>query len=189
MPIDYEERKRRWAEIASSFPPALRDHIALRNVEAVAALPDEARETLVAAIEAGLKRIPAAIEILRSKPGISAEELLGEQMQGAPHKHERTSVKTAFLAEQVEPASIENLTTLIQSCYPDMPRVAAEALAGSDALRVIVLALQCHEDIFRTASSDFAVVLFKAILEQSLSRLSVIIQSNPAYAEAVRRID
>lgn len=180
MPIDYEERKRRWAEIASSFPPALRDHIALRNVEAVAALPAEARETLAEAIEAGLKRIPAAIEILRSKPGITAEELLGEQTQSAPHKHERTSV---------EPASIENLTTLIQSCYPDMPRVAAEALAGSDALRVIVLALQCHEDIFRTAGSDFAVVLFKAILEQSQSRLSVIIQSNPAYAEAVRRID
>lgn len=175
--------------MAASFPPALRDNIALRNVEAAAALSAEARHTLAEAIEAGLKRIPAAIEILKNYPHASAKDLLDESYPGGAHARSRPGAFSPLALDtacQVGPSTLKNLADLIQTCYPDMPRVAADALAASDALRGIALIHEGHEAVFTSATSDFTVILFKSLLEQSLSRLSAIIQSNPAYLQAVR---
>jgi hypothetical protein len=59
-----------------SLSEGLREHIAQRNIEAVAALSPQAQMRLLEAIQAGLTRLPRAIEQLRANPQTSVSTLL-----------------------------------------------------------------------------------------------------------------
>ena len=75
MPISYEKRREHRLKLVEQLPPALRGKIFLRNIEAFAALPDQARQTLEKAVQSGLTQIPNAIRLLKDNPHLSAEEL------------------------------------------------------------------------------------------------------------------
>lgn len=59
-----------------SLPVGLREHVAQRNIEAVAALSPQAQIRLLEAVQAGLTRLPRAIEQLRADPDTSIADLL-----------------------------------------------------------------------------------------------------------------
>ncbi|MEI2737122.1 MAG: hypothetical protein V9G24_21695 [Rhodoblastus sp.] len=59
----------------------LREHIAQRNIDAVAALSPQAQTRLLEAVQAGLKRLPRAIEQLRADPDTSIADLLNPPAQ------------------------------------------------------------------------------------------------------------
>jgi len=77
MSETYQSKRERWQRLLETLPEKLRQHVSLRNVEAVAALPPQAQERLAQAIQAGLKRLPRAVEQLKIDPDTSVEDLLG----------------------------------------------------------------------------------------------------------------
>ena len=76
MSETYQSKRERWQRLLETLPVGLREQVSLRNVEAVAALTPQAQDRLVEAIQAGLKRLPRAVEQLRVNPNTSVAELL-----------------------------------------------------------------------------------------------------------------
>ena len=76
MSETYQSKRERWQRMLEALPVGLREHVSLRNVEAVAALPSQAQKRLAEAIQAGLKRLPRAVEQLRVNPNTSVADLL-----------------------------------------------------------------------------------------------------------------
>jgi hypothetical protein len=71
MSETYQSKRERWQSMLESLPIDLRDHVSLRNKEAVASLTSQAQERLVEALQSGLKRLPRAVEQFRMNPETS----------------------------------------------------------------------------------------------------------------------
>jgi hypothetical protein len=181
MTENYASKRERWQKQLDALPDTLRGHISLRNVEAVSALSAEAQQTLVRAIQAGLNRLPRAIETLRHNPQATVAELL----EHAPI----STLELALAARQSEQAARKQLADLVQLCYPDMPRLSAEALSEAEALAEILQVVSAHEGMFVSTHlhSDFVVVIFHGCLRQALERLEAHLAGNPAFQQAVSR--
>jgi predicted aminopeptidase len=176
----YQSKRERWQRLLESLPAELRDHVSLRNVEAVAALPPRAQEQLAGAIRSGLKRLPRAIEQLRANPNASVSELLNAPVQVA-------SIESSAFPQQIQ----EELTGLIQLCFPDMPRLAAEALADADVMDVVRRTAQVHQDVFASGHlrTDFVIVILYTLVRQTLERLDRIVAEHPALQQAFHQRD
>jgi hypothetical protein len=183
MAENYASKRERWQKQLDALPDTLRGHISLRNVEAVSALSPAAQHTLAQAIQAGLNRLPRAIETLRHNPQATVAELL----EHAPIN----TLELARAASQSEPSARKQLADLVQLCYPDMPRLSAEALSEADALAEILQVISAQEGMFSSTHlhSDFVVVIFHGCLRQALERLEAHLASNPAFQQAVSQSD
>ncbi|MEK6750669.1 MAG: hypothetical protein AABZ00_00275 [Chloroflexota bacterium] len=161
-----------------TLPAGLREQVSLRNVEAVAALPPQAQERLAEAIQAGLKRLPRAVEQLRVNPNTSVADLLNPPTLPVA---ESSSTEPDF------PQHIQNeLADLIQLCFPDMPRMSAEALANADAMDVARTTAQAHHLLFKSnhLRTDFVVMVLYGLMRHSLESLEEVIEQTPALRQA-----
>ena len=160
------------------LPAGLRGHVSLRNVEAVVSLSPQAQTRLAEAIRSGLKRLPGAIEQLRINPNASVGELLN------PAPRPASTEPTVFLHQ-----TQEELTNLIQLCFPDMPRVSAEALAGADVMEIARQTAQAYQDVFasRYLRTDFVIMVLYVLVRQAMERLDEIIAESPALQQAFRQ--
>lgn len=176
MSETYQSKRERWQRMLETLPAGLREHVSLRNVEAVAALPLQARERLVEAIQAGLKRLPRAVEQLRVNPDTSIAELLDPPIQ----PEQTLPIQHDLLSTQQEVAD------LIQGCFPDMPRVSAEALANADVMELARTLAQTHQQLFKTdqIKTDFVMLTLYGLMRQTLERLEEVIQDTPALRQA-----
>ncbi len=179
MTETYASKRERWQKLLDALPANLRGHISLRNIEAVSRLTPQAQETLAQAIQAGLKRLPRAIELLESAPGLSVVELL-EKVSAAREL-------TGESAPLPNPDTRRRLADLVQFCYPDMPRLSAEALCEAEALSGVLQVVSAQESLFVSPhlNSDFVLVIFHACLKQTLERLEAKTAGNPAFQQAV----
>ena len=178
MSETYQSKRERWQRLLETLPATLRVHVSLRNVEAVAALPSQAQERLVEAIQAGLKRLPRAVEQLKVNPNTSVADLLNPPAQ---------LVATPLQLASEFPQHIQNeLANLIQQCFPDMPRVSAEALANSDVMDVARTTAQAHHLLFKSnhLRTDFVVMVLYGLMRQSLENLEEVIEQTPAVRQA-----
>jgi hypothetical protein len=181
MSETYASKRECWQRPLEALPDSLRGHISLRNIEAVSALPGQAQETLAQAIQAGLKRLPGAIAILGSSPGISLSELLEQASDSKSRFLERVAVTPA------NPNALRQLADLVQFCYPNMPRISAEALSDAEALEGVLQVISAQETLFKSShlNADFVLVLFHACLKQALERLEKKLAENPALQKAI----
>jgi hypothetical protein len=165
MSENYSSKRGRWQRLSESLPAELRGQVSLRNVEAVAALPPEAQARLAEALRAGLKRLPGALEQLRSNPNTPLADLLQPPAQ---------------------PDIPAELADLIQQCFPDMPRVSAEALAESEVLESARRTAQAHRQLFESAHlrTDFVMLVLYGLMRQTLKGLEEIIEGTPALRQA-----
>lgn len=179
MSESYTSKRERWQKLLEALPDSLRGHVSLRNVEAVSALPPQAQETLAQAIQAGLTRLPRAIDVLRNNPQASVDELL-ERAPASP-------LAFALAVKESERSAHKELADLVQTCYPDMPRLSAEALSEAEALAEVLAVLSAQENLFGSPHlhSDFVVVIFYGCLRQAMERLETHLASNPAFQLAV----
>ncbi len=187
MTETYESKRLRMQKALESLPANLRTRISLRNAEAAAALSPEAHLTLADALDNGLVKVARAIELLSQNPHARLNELLPRSMAKVVSADSDAPDVSAVSAADTE--NIPALTALIRSCYPDMPQVAAEALASAPAMQGLRAVLAAHEDLtlssqFRT---DFVVVTFSGFLRQAQESLDAIIAQNPAIQQALRR--
>jgi hypothetical protein len=175
MSETYRSKRERWQRLLESLPAGLRDHVSLRNVEAVAALTPQAQ-----AIQAGLKRLPRALEQLRRNPETSVAVLL----QPVAQSESETSADFAQIIQK-------ELADLIQLCFPDMPRMSAEALAGADVMDVAQQTAQVHHILFESSHlrTDFVMVVVYGLMCQSLERLEEMFEEKPALRQMIDQSD
>lgn len=180
MSETYQAKRQRWLRLLDSLPAGLREHVSLRNVEAVAALNPQAQARLAEALQAGLKRLPRALEQLRADPDTSVADLLQPPL----------ATDTSDSDQNTENIQKE-LADLIQLCFPDMPRLAAEALAGADVLEAARQAAGAHAGLFASSHlrTDFVLLVVYGLLRQSQERLEEIIQATPAFRQSLLQSD
>jgi len=174
MSETYQSKRERWQRLLDALPENLREHVSLRNVEAVAALTPRCKARLAEAIHAGLKRLPHAVEQLKIDPDTSIEDLL----KPPPQSVNRTSPSSVGF-----PASLKKeLADLIQLCFPEMNRLSVDALIDSDVLDIARQTLQTHHQLFqsRHLKTDFVMVILYGLMRRALERLEEIIQDTPA---------
>lgn len=179
MSESYQAKRERWQRMLEALPADLRGHVSLRNVEAVASLTPKAQGRLAEAIQAGLKRLPRAVEQLRANPNTSVSDLLNPP-------------SPTIQPEQTLSADLnKELADLIQSCYPDMPRVSAEALAQAEAMQIVRDLVQTIHHIFASPhlKADFVLVVLYAMMRQNTERLEEIISDVPACRQVFARSD
>lgn len=171
MSETYAAKRERWQRLSESLPEGLRGQVSLRNVEAVAGLPPAAQTRLAEALRAGLKRLPQAVAQLRIDPNTPLADLL--------HPAPRTDA--ALDAE-----AHAELAGVIQACFPDMPPISAEALAGSEVLDIARQVVQVHQRLFESAHlrTDFVVTILHELLCRTLARLEAHIEETPALRQA-----
>ncbi len=171
MSETYQSKRERWGRILESLPIDLREHVSLRNVEAVASLTTQAQKRLVEALHSGLKRLPRAVEQLRMNPDTSVAELLNPPAQ-------TVTTQASALPQHIQ----KELADLIQLCFPDMPRISAEALADADVMDIARQTAQAHHNLFESdhLRTDFVMVVLYVLVRQTLERLEETIADTPA---------
>jgi hypothetical protein len=180
MSETYQSKRERWQRLQMALPADLRPHVSLRNVEAVSALSPKAQARLAEAIRAGLKRLPRAIEQLKANADTPLAELLD------PTQIADTLVQGEF-SKDVQ----SELADLVQVCYPDMPRVSAEALTEAEAMHAAGKLAEALDAVFtsRHLKADFVLVVLYALVLQSLDRLETLIADTPAVQQVLTQSD
>jgi len=178
MSETYRSKRERWSRLLESLPAGLRDHVSIRNVEAVASLTPQAQGRLLEAIQAGLKRLPRAVEQLRSDPDTSVADLL------KPPAHSVSETPSEFPGQ-----GQKELADLIQLCFPDMPRLSAESLAGADVMEIARQTAQVHHALLQShhLRTDFVMIVLYALLHQTLERLEEVIAETPALQQTIHQ--
>jgi hypothetical protein len=150
-----------------TLPEELRHHVSLRNIEAVSYMTREAQERLAEAVQAGLKQLPRAVELLKSNPKTPLEVLLNPNTEIVPK-----------LSREI----LKELALLIQSCFPDMPRLSAEALAGSEVMDIVRRVAEAHQKLLASShiKTDFVMLTVYSQMCQTLEKLEEMIGDNPA---------
>ncbi len=176
MSETYQSKRERRQRMLEALPHDLREHIAQRNIEAVAALSTQAQARLLEAIQSGLKRLPHAIEQLRADPNTSGADLLDPPAQSATERIIPTDSSTIGQA----------VADLIQQCFPDMPRVSAEALANADVMETVRSVAEIHQQVFKSShiKTDFIMLTLYSLMRQTLEQLEDIIEESPALRQA-----
>ena len=180
MSETYQSKRERWQRMKEALPTDLRPHVSLRNVEAVSALSPKAQARLAEAIRAGLKRLPRAIEQLRENADTPLAELLDPTQIAVTQPQVEFSTKIQ-----------SELADLVQTCYPDMPRVSAEALAEAEAMQVTGQVAEAFGAMFasRHLKADFVLVVLYALISQSLDCLETLIADTPAAQQVLAQSD
>lgn len=179
MSETYQSKRERRQRMLDALPVGLREHISLRNVEAVAALSTQAQLRLVEAIQTGLTRVPRAIEQLRADPQTSVSDLLNPPSQ-----------VDMVIPIQSDPSSIaKDVADQIQACFPDMPRVSAEALAEAEVMQIVRTVAETHRQIFQSGhiKTDFVMLTLYGLIRQTLEQLEEIIEETPALRQAFEK--
>jgi hypothetical protein len=180
MSETYQSKRERWQRMKETLPADLRPHVALRNVEAVSNLPPKAQARLTEAVRAGLKRLPRAIEQLKANSDTPVSELLNPPTASA------NSTQTK-LSKEIQ----GELADLIQACYPDMPRLSAEALVEAEAMQIVVGTAGAFRATFASPhlKADFVVVTLYALVAGTLDRLETLIAGSPAAQDVLAQSD
>ena len=181
MSETYQSKQERRQRLLESLPVELRPHVSVRNIEAVAALSTQAQSRLLEAIQSGLKRLPRAIEQLRADPETSVADLLNPPVQP----------EVKLTAQPVSPALKQTMTDMIQLCFPDMPRVSAEALAEADVLESARTLAQAHQELFDShhLKTDFIMLTVYGLMRHTLEGLEELIENTPALRQAFNQSD
>jgi hypothetical protein len=133
------------------------------------------------AVQAGLKRLPRAIEQLRVDPNTSVSDLLNPPPQ--PETELPSQSDSSIVGQAV--------ANLIQESFPDMPRMSAEALADADVMDIARTVAHAHQQIFESnhTRTDFVMLTLYGLMRQTLERLEELIENTPALRQAFNQGD
>lgn len=181
MPIPYDQRRRRRQQLAEKLPLGLSGQIALRNIETVAKFPSETQQRLAEAINIGV-RVPAAIQYLKENPEAAVDEIVKTAGK-------RKQTRTKGIQGSPEPNNLSILADLLQTCFPDMPRTTADAMAESELLSEVLGIVYAQQTCFesRHTQSDFVVVVLCGLVLATIERLNQIIPTRTIYRQSLQQ--
>jgi hypothetical protein len=194
MPISYAARKKRRQALLQQLPPVLRERLALRHVEAVVRLPLGAQDTLGMALSAGLGSIPVAIAYLQEQPDASLEEVLqacryGLRTSAARTKlpHPASGVNIPNSPANPDPEALADLAGLLQTCFPGMPELTAQALAADELLSGVLALARAGQACFRSTAiqSELVFVTLCGWALRFIGELNRLMDSRPHYQGAL----
>ena len=189
MPIAYAERKKRRQALLQGLVPELRQRLALRHVEAVIKLPPQAQRTLAEALSVGLHNIPEAIATLQEHQQASAEEVLRARKDGRQKESPTSEVGAVELLAKHDPAALAELSSLLQDCFPGMPRMTAEALAADELLADALALVRAWQACLHSKSiqSELVFVALCGLALHWLDELNQRMASQPHYQGALQQ--
>jgi hypothetical protein len=182
MPVPYAQRRQRRQQLAEGLHPSLRGRIALRHVETVAKFSPEAQHRLAEALAADV-RIPAAIDFLKENPNATVDEIIAKSQKTTSQG--RPPIKLGHS----DGNDLVVLANLLQTCFPDMPRATAEAMAESELLSEVLGIVSAQRVCFEShhAQSDFVLVVLCGLALMTIERLSQIIPKRTIYHQALQQ--
>ncbi len=185
MPVPYAQRRQRRQQLAEGLHPGLRGRIALRHVETVSKFSPEAQGRLAEALDAGV-RIPAAVQFLKENPAAIVDEIISKD-QKTTSKHRQNAKQKNLPAPGG--SDLAELADLLRNCFPDMPQVTAEALAGSELLSEVLGIVHAQQVCFRSrhAQSDFVIVVLCGLALRNIEQLKQIIPKRTIYHQALQQ--
>jgi hypothetical protein len=185
MPIPYAERRRRRQQLSEQLPPALQGRIALRNLEAVTKLPPKAQQTLAGALDLGIGA-PAAIRYLLENFDATLDEVIQKCRKTTYERDRKTKRRIETLTDTHD---VAELAEILQFCFPDMPRITAEAMAGTELLSGVLGILRAERECFgsRHIESEFVVVALCGLMLKTLERINQILLERPIYRQALQQ--
>jgi hypothetical protein len=189
MAESWESRKKRLEQIREGFPEGLRG-IPIRYVEDVAGLSEAGLQALDMAFRKEPVHIPRALEYLRNNLFISLEEL---QKRAKPPKLGRKpfAETSSSLESPNFPLSLkkdqERLAQLLLACYPGMPLVTAESMAGSEVMKEALAVVTTTREAVESAhaQSDFVILSLLQLFIESRKQILEIIRNTPAFQNAL----
>jgi hypothetical protein len=189
MPITYAERKKRRQALLQGLVPELRQRLALRHVEAVIKLPQEAQRTLAETLSAGLHNIPKAIATLQEHPRASVEEVLQARKDGHQKESPASEVNSVGLPAKPDPDALVELSGLLQDCFPGMPRMTAEALAADDLFSEVLALVRARRNCLNSKSilSELVFVALCGLALGFTDELNHLMDSLPHYRGALQQ--
>jgi hypothetical protein len=193
MPIPYPERRRRRQKLSEELPPALRGRIALRNVEEVAKLPLDSQQTLAEVLDVGVK-ISAAICYIKENPTARVDEVI-RVCQKSKNKHEHNVASSNEISPNIHDLTgssrqaINELTDVLQFCFPDMPGMTADAMARAEFLSGVLNLLRAQRNCLeaRYVESDLVFVVLCGLVQKTIIQLNKLIHTKPVYKQALRQ--
>ena len=201
MPVPYTQRRRRREQLAAELSPELQGRITLRQVEAVSKFSPQTQRTLAAALEAG-SRAPAAVAFLKEHPAALLEEVVQNcrtqkrrrrrqkiMEAGKLHRDQDPALTPGSASEQGAARAAAELTDLLTYCYPDMPRLTAEAMAGSELMTGVLEIIRSQHACFAAppAESDFVLVVLCGLAHKTVERLDRKVAEKPIYRQALQQ--
>jgi len=186
MPESSQTKSARRRNIRDSFPPPL-NKVALRNVDAIQALPEDQRMLLASAVtEKDLPLISYYLSVLKDATGpVEKDELVKEarELRGAETEKKDTGKVEHLASDQVDEKYLADLLT---SSFPDMPASSASALVLSEVMRPCLQVVTTTRLAMDDARSDFVLIVLFKLFEENLDALREAINSNPAYVKAMQ---
>ena len=181
MPVPYDQRRQRRLQLTEELPPDLQKWIALRHVETVAKFPSERQQRLAKAIKAGVTA-PTAIRFLKENPEATVDEIVKDAGKRRPSDRKR-------LRRSPESHHLILLADLLQTCFPDMPRATASAMAGSELLSEVLDIIRTQQACFAShhAQSDFIVVVLCGLALSTIEHLNKSIATRRVYRHAIQQ--
>jgi hypothetical protein len=86
------------------------------------------------------------------------------------------------------PPDAAELASLIQTCFPDMPRLSAEALASVDWMSpVLSLTHAWRQALTMPNLSETIVVILASFTREAALQIEQVIAEKPAYQQAIRQ--
>jgi hypothetical protein len=193
MAEDYQSKRERWQRLRENFPTSLQN-IALSSVDAIASLQDAALLLLAETIDQ-IESLPKAILLLDIFPDIDEESLL--QLVNAKGETSWKAIKSPAVEKSPAiqkpiQASMEDtlsLADLLQSFYAKMPRIAAESLASSSAMKEALNVVMAVRTARESTASDFITLCLYGLFKESKKLLEEDIKANPSFLNAARQSD
>jgi len=167
--------------LRETFPPPL-NQIALRHVDAVAALDDDRRLILSQATQkTDLRHAATFIDVFNK--GVVLIQNADDLIALIPSPSAKEAEKSV---SESNPADVTYLANLLLKCYPDMPRTSADALAKARAMEGPLQVVRATRNALNKAGSDFAVITLLTLFEEKSNELKDLINKNPAFVKAIQ---
>lgn len=186
MPESSQTKSARRRNIRDSFPSPL-NQVALRNVDAIQALPEDQRMLLASAVtEEDLPLISYYLSVLKDATRlVEKDELIkkARESRGAETEKKDTGKVEHLSADQVDEKYMVDLLT---SSFPDMPASSASALVLSEVMKPCLQVVTTTRLAMDDARSDFVLIVLFKLFEENLDALREAINSNPAYIKAMQ---
>jgi len=207
MTENYDQKKARQLRIRETLPAELKE-IPLCYIEDVAEISPQAKQILIDALAKESINIARALEYFQNTFVLSLDDLLEvarpkkrgpQQAEGDQEQQQEDAVvpcntptadslPAILLAATLDPRDIQTLTEILIKCYPSMPVFSAGGLAKSEVMREAIrvvesvrLALESNH-----AKSDFVILALFGLFRTTKIQLQEIVQSNPAYLQAIK---
>jgi len=186
MPESSQTKSARRRNIRDSFPFPL-NQVALRNVDAVQALPEDQRVLLASAVtEEDLPLISYYLSVLKDTSGVVEKDELIQKARET--RRNETEKKDTGRAEPPTSDQVDEkyLVDLLTSSFPDMPASSALALVLSEVMKPCLQVVTTTRLAMDDARSDFVLIVLFKLFEENLDALREAINSNPAYIKAMQ---